>query len=390
MINLRIFSVSEYVGYLNEALAERDAVVEGEVSEYRVNQGKWVFFKIKDENAVLDCFGVVFKLKFPLEDGMRVRLYGRPGIYAKSGKFSITVEWVEPVGAGALKRAFELLKAELEKEGLFARERKRAIPRFPKRIGLITSREAAAYKDFIKVLQHRFGGIEIYFYHVQVQGAEAAADIARAFEYFNAHQPEFQLDAVVLIRGGGSMEDLAAFNSRETAYAVFGSLAPVVVGVGHEQDVTIADFVADVRASTPSNAAELVAPQRESVAREVAEMTGALERGAETIRENYLRRVDLAVTALDRYTLGRIHGLEGVFKKLALHLNFFGERITMQKSKIDNFARLIKSFSPQAVLERGYALVRKEGKVISSVNDLKTRDVIGLRLKDGEIGAEVL
>ena len=118
MINLKVFSVSEYAEYLNEALAERDAVVEGEVSEYRVNQGKWVFFKIKDENAVLDCFGVVFKLKFPLEDGMRVRLYGRPSIYAKSGKFSITVEWVEPVGAGALKRAFELLKVELEKEGL--------------------------------------------------------------------------------------------------------------------------------------------------------------------------------------------------------------------------------------------------------------------------------
>jgi len=126
------------------------------------------------------------------------------------------------------------------------------------------------------------------------------------------------------------------------------------------------------------------------VVREVAEMTGALERGAETIRENYLRRVDLAVTAIDRYTLGRVHGLEGVFKKLALHLNFFGERITMQKLKIDNFARLIKSFSPQAVLERGYAVVRKEGKVISSVKDLKARDVIGLRLKDGEIGAEVL
>ena len=390
MINLKVFSVSEYAEYLNEALAGRDAVVEGEVSEYRVNQGKWTFFKIKDENAVLDCFGVVFKLKFPLEDGMRVRLYGRPSIYAKSGKFSITVEWVEPVGAGALKRAFELLKSELEKEGLFARERKRVVPRFPKRIGLITSKEAAAYNDFIKVLQHRFGGIEIYFHHVQVQGAEAAADVARAFEYFNAHQPEFQLDAVVLIRGGGAMEDLAAFNSRETAYAIFGSLAPVVVGIGHEQDVTIADFVADVRASTPSNAAELIAPQRESVAREVLEMARALERGVETLRQNSLHRVDLAVTALDRYTFGRVHNLEGVFKKLALHLNFFGEKITMQESKIDNFARLIKSFSPQAVLERGYALVRKEGKVISSVNDLKTRDVIGLRLKDGEIGAEVL
>src|SRR3990167_8618344 len=127
MINLKVFSVSEYVGYLNEALAERDAVVEGEVSEYRVNQGKWIFFKIKDENAVLDCFGVIFKLKFPLEDGMRVRLYGRPKIYPKSGKLSITVDWVEPSGEGALKRAFELLKKELEKEGLFAQGRDSAV-----------------------------------------------------------------------------------------------------------------------------------------------------------------------------------------------------------------------------------------------------------------------
>ena len=158
-MNLKVFSVSEYVEHLNESLAERDAVVEGEISEYKVNQGKWVFFKIKDEESTLECFGIVFKLKFPLEDGMRVRLYGRPKIYSKTGKFSINVEWVEPAGEGALKRAFELLKKELEKEGLFAPERKRPIPKFPKRIGLIASRESAAYGDFVKVLKHRFCGI---------------------------------------------------------------------------------------------------------------------------------------------------------------------------------------------------------------------------------------
>ncbi|MEK7098035.1 MAG: exodeoxyribonuclease VII large subunit, partial [Patescibacteria group bacterium] len=205
--------------YLNGALYERDAVVEGEISEYKINQGKWIFFKIKDEDSVLDCFGIVFKLKLSLEDGMRVRLYGRPRVYTKTGKLSMNVEWVEPIGEGALKRAYELLKAELEKEGLFARERKRPIPRFPSRIGLIASKESAAYGDFVKILKARFGGIEIYLFHTPVQGAEAVLSITEAFAYFNAHQKELNLDLIVLVRGGGSWEDLAAFNSREVAYA---------------------------------------------------------------------------------------------------------------------------------------------------------------------------
>ncbi|MBI1754757.1 exodeoxyribonuclease VII large subunit [Candidatus Azambacteria bacterium] len=214
MTNLKIFSVAEYVAYLNEALSERDAVVEGEISEYKINQSKWIFFKVKDEEATLECFSTVFKLRLPLEDGMRVRVYGRPGIYAKSGKFSMTVEWAEPAGEGALKRSFELLKAELEKEGLFAAARKRPLPRFPKKIALVASKESAAYGDFTKILKQRFGGLEVFLYHVQVQGGEAIADIQKAFSYFNAHHKELGIEAVALVRGGGSLEDLAAFNSR--------------------------------------------------------------------------------------------------------------------------------------------------------------------------------
>lgn len=389
-MNLKIFSVSEYVEYLNESLAERDAVVEGEISEYKVNQGKWVFFKIKDEESTLECFGIVFKLKFPLEDGMRVRLYGRPRIYSKTGRFSINIEWVEPAGEGALKRAFELLKKELEKEGLFAPERKRPIPKLPKRIGLIASRESAAYGDFVKVLKHRFGGIEIYLYHVQVQGGEAIPSIVSAFEHFNEKQKELGLDLIALIRGGGALEDLAAFNSREVAYAIFGSLAPVVCGVGHEQDVTIADFVADLRASTPSNAAEIIAPQREDVLNSINNMAGAISSEMDNIHSEHLARTDDFLSALDNFISAKMERLMMTTEKLALNLKFFEERIIMQKSKVESFVRLMRSFSPQAVLERGYAIVKKKGHVVSSARDLKALDIIGITLRDGDIEAEVI
>lgn len=390
MVSLKIFSVSEYVEFLNETLHERDAVVEGEVSEYKVNQGKWVFFKIKDDDSTLECFSIVYRIKFPLEDGMRVRLYGRPRIYAKNGRLSINVEWVEPAGEGALKRAFELLKAELQKEGLFSQERKRPLPRFPKRIGLITSRDAAAYGDFLKVLKARWGGVEIYFRHVQVQGVDAVESIAESFSVFNSRQKELRLDLIVLVRGGGSLEDLAAFNSREVAYAVFGASVPVVAGVGHEQDVTIADFVADVRASTPSNAAELIAPHRDELQNYVEGMTGEMEAATESLAQAAAGRVNDMVGVLDAEVSRRSHAFSSLFSNFALHLNFFGERVIMHKSKVEGFVRLLSSLSPQAVLERGYAIVKKGERVVTSVRVVHPKDEISVRLKDGEVGAEII
>lgn len=390
MKGLKIFSVSEYVERLNALLYEHDAVVEGEVSEYRVNQQKWIFFKIKDEGAVLECFSTVFRIRAPLEDGMRVRVYGRPGIYAKSGKLSINVEWAEPAGEGALKRAFELLKAELEKEGLFAQGRKRALPSIPKTIGLIASKESAAYGDFLKVLGQRFGGLTVYVMHVQVQGAEAVQSITDAFAYFNAHQKELGLDCIALIRGGGSLEDLAAFNSREVAYAVFGSAVPVVVGVGHEQDVSIADFVADLRASTPSNAAELMVPNRADIARFVDAMANTVTYQMDALHVQARTSIDDAVSALDGVVTERIHEIDRMQERIFLRLNFFHERTIMHQSKIDGLVRLMRSFSPQAVLERGYAIVKKGNEVVSSIKKLQTGDAVGVELKDGVFNAEVI
>lgn len=390
MKGLKIFSVSEYVKRLNALLYEHDAVVEGEVSEYRVNQQKWIFFKIKDEDAVLECFSTVFRIRTPLEDGMRVRVYGRPGIYAKSGKLSMNVEWAEPAGEGALKRAFELLKTELEKEGLFAQGRKRALPSIPKTIGLIASRESAAYGDFLKVLGQRFGGLTVYVMHVQVQGAEAVQNIADAFAYLNAHQKELELDCIALIRGGGSLEDLAAFNSREVAYAVFGSAVPVVVGVGHEQDVSIADFVADLRASTPSNAAELMVPHRTDIARFVDAMASTMTYQMDALHAQARTSIDDAVSALDGVVTERIHEIDRMQERIFLRLNFFHERTIMHQSKIDGLVRLMRSFSPQAVLERGYAIVKKGNEVVSSIKKLQAGDAIGVELKDGAFDAKVV
>lgn len=388
MKGLKIFSVSEYVERLNALLYEHDAVVEGEVSEYRVNQQKWIFFKIKDEGAVLECFSTVFRIRAPLEDGMRVRVYGRPGIYAKSGRLSMNVEWAEPAGEGALKRAFELLKAELEKEGLFAQGRKRPLPSIPKNIGLIASRESAAYGDFLKVLGQRFGGLTVYVMHVQVQGADAVKNIEDAFAYFNAHHTELGLDCIALIRGGGSLEDLAAFNSREVAYAVFGSVVPVVVG--HEQDVSIADFVADLRASTPSNAAELMVPHRADISRFVDAMANTMAYQIDALHGAARTNIDDAVGALDAVVTERSHEIDRMRERIFLRLNFFHERIIMHQSKIDGLIRLMRSFSPHAVLERGYAIVKKGGEVISSITKLNTGDAIAVELKDGAINAEII
>lgn len=411
MVDLKIFSVSEYIGYVNDALAERDAVVEGEVSEYRVNQGKWVFFKVKDESSTLECFTTIFKVRLPLEDGMRVRLYGTPRIYPKTGKFSITVEWVEPAGEGALKRAFELLKAELEKEGLFAQGRKRPLPAFPKRIGVITSRDAAAFGDFKKIIGQRFSGLELYLYHVQVQGADAIPSIQEAFSFFNANHERLGIQVVALIRGGGSLEDLAAFNSREVAFAVFGSAVPVICGVGHEEDVTIADYVADVRASTPSHAAELLVPHRRDVTERIEYAASVMEEAVHGLLDERSRAIEKQVGVFDAVMAQNTNTLLTTEGKLRLHLKFFNEKIILGQSKIDasvralsrygeqtrvlfaeteSFLRLMKSFSPQAVLERGYAIMQKEGRTVSSVKDVAAKDIVCVRLKDGEVGAEIV
>ena len=271
-----VLTVSQCVEAINIALDSlRELTVEGEVADFKIIQNKWVTFDLKDKDSVLKCFMTVWNLHTSIEDGMLVKVTGQPNLRAK-GFLSFVTKTVTPSGEGSLKRAFELLKQKLSEEGLFASERKRTLPRFQEHIALITSKEAAAYADFLKVLRARHGGLTISFIHTQVQGMEAPQQIIDALATANTELE--QLDAIVLVRGGGSLEDLIAFNDGRVVRAVAASRTPTIVGIGHERDISLAELAADIRASTPSNAAELLIRSRDEISLDIDRMQLALSR----------------------------------------------------------------------------------------------------------------
>ena len=270
-----IFSVSDFVAVVNQTLdfAYPMVEVEGEVSEFKVNQGKFVFFNIKDAGSSVGCFMTVWQMRVPIEDGMKVIVSATLNI-TKWGKFSLTIKAIRPSGEGALKKSFELLKAKLDGEGLFAVERKRQLPRIPQHIAVISSVQAAGYADFIKILGDRWGGVKIDVAHTLVQGADAPDQIIQAIKYFN--QLEVLPEVLVIVRGGGSADDLAAFNDELLVGEIASSRIPTLIGVGHEVDESLADMVADVRAATPSNAAQILVPDKNEIIREAKNQINSL------------------------------------------------------------------------------------------------------------------
>jgi len=405
--------VSEFISLVNSSLEQLDAFVEGEISQFHISHSKWVFFALKDEEAVVECFMPVYELKSAVEVGMKVLIWGSPNVHQKSGRFRIRVYKVEPSGQGALKRAFELTKARLEAEGLFAPERKRPLPEFPENIALITSRESAAYSDFIKVLKHRSGGIKIYLAHVHVQGIEAIDEIVGAFSYFNNHYKDLNLDAIALIRGGGSLEDLQAFNSEEVARAIFGAKVPVIVGVGHERDESLADYVADVRASTPSNAAELLVRSRQELLHEIKALESKIQNFFEVKISDEKFLIEKFFLQGEHFLKDKRSVFEGVFNVLkARFLSFNNSFLNLQQdfdklflqyeksfsvffqdigAKLDQEKRLLESFNPLKILNRGYAIVKdkKSNKIIKSVKKIKKDFEITTSLKDGSFESTV-
>jgi len=343
--------VTEFVEAMSSTLefSFPSVVVEGEVASFKVNQGKFVFFDLKDEGASFGCFMMVFNLKMALEDGMRVVVVGTPKITAW-GKFSFTVTRIMPVGEGSIRRNFELLKGELEKEGLFAPEKKRELPEDIGKIGVISSVDAAGYKDFVKILGERWGGLELQVAHTQVQGAVAAEQIVRALRYFNERG---EVDVVAILRGGGSADDLAAFNDEELARAIAASKIVVLTGIGHEVDESLADLAADVRASTPSNAAQMLTRDKkeavDSLAREITGVGRWIDEKIMVEREELNKKVIQAAeniivntTTADTGVAGRKRELEGL--------------------------------NPENVLRRGYGMIRgryEVGSVVEITTDKK-------------------
>ena len=311
---------TDFVAVLNQTLeyAYSSVTIVGEVSEFKVNQGKWVFFNIKDEETSLPCFMTLWSLTSPIEDGMKVVVRGTPKL-TKWGKFSLTVSKLMPMGEGSLKKAFEMLKKKLAGEGLFDYSKKRSLPEEINKIGVISSVDAAGYKDFIKIINARWGGMKVFTAHTQVQGLDAPEQMIRALKYFNERT---DVDVVVLIRGGGSKDDLSCFNDEALVRAVAASKIPVVCGVGHEVDESLCDLACDVRASTPSNAAELLTRDRKS------------EKIAEKIRQ-IRQRIDFEIRSL--------------------------EGDVMQKR------RMLELLNPEKILKQGYAIVSGDASVGSVV-----------------------
>jgi exodeoxyribonuclease VII large subunit len=283
----RVFSVSELTGRIRDLLTRNfiDILVEGELSNCQFPQSGHMYCTLKDDRAQIRC--VCFKtqlrlMKFRPENGLHVTVRGSISVYETRGEYQIYIENIEPVGLGELQLAFDQLKKRLETEGLFAAERKKPLPMLPRCIGLITSPTGAAVRDVVRILRRRFHNVHLTLYPVRVQGEGSAAEIVRAVQFFNRQQT---VDVLIVARGGGSLEDLWSFNEEIVARAIAHSTIPVISGVGHETDFTIADFVADVRASTPSAAAELVVQTRREFDKNVANLRGAL---AEQIRYRIL------------------------------------------------------------------------------------------------------
>jgi len=361
-----VLSVSEFVSLLNQTLefAFPSVTIEGEITDYRgPNRNGHHYFSLKDAEANFKCVSFAGTVHTSLEEGMMVVISGSPNHHPKYG-FSFVVRSIKPSGEGALMRAFLLLKAKLEKEGLFDVVRKRSLPEYPKRIGIISSSQAAGYKDFVKILSKRWIGVELLLADVQVQGDPAPGQIVAAFEHFN--QIKDPVDLLVLTRGGGSVEDLQAFNDESVVRAVAGSRSPTIVAVGHEIDISLADMAADVRAATPSEAAQLAVPDKADELRRLQEMK--------------LRLISLSVS---REKFERL--------KMAVHqgVEQLTSTIKLNKSIIESHKQTLVLTNPQNVLKRGYSIARMNGQVIRKSTQVKTGDPVVLQLHQGELETEV-
>lgn len=381
-----ILSVSEFNALLNQTLsfAYPAVVIEGEVANFKINQNKWIFFDLKDQDATVACFMTKYQLNTALEDGMLIRVVALPNL-TKWGKFSLTVKSVELSGEGAVKRAFELLQAQFEKEGLFDPARKRTLPTYPRRIGLVTSAQAAAYNDFVTVVSQRWSGLEIDQAQVQVQGVEAPAQIVRAINYFNQYAEQY--DVLVIIRGGGSAEDLQAFNDEAVVRAVFASKIPSLVGIGHEDDVSLAELAGDVRAATPTDAARRVVPDKVDMLARLDRLDNA---NYQTVL-GLLKNAQATIATVNHTFLQYYHSLTTVLSQIETRLNqSLNQKLMQAQTRFTNQIAMLRALDPRAVLARGYAIASIDGKVIRDPAVVQPDQTIVLQLQKGSLAVRKL
>ena len=397
-----IYSISELTQNIRAILEGTfsEVWVEGEISNFTNHSSGHMYFSLKDAGAVLLC--AFFRsanqgLKFQIQDGMNVVCFGKISVYDKRGQYQLYVEKIEPKGVGALQIAFEQLKAKLQKEGLFEEARKRPIPYLPTRIGVVTSPTGAAIRDILNVVKRRFQNVEVILNPVRVQGEGAEKEIAQAVEEFNIFNNEMpfdkRVDVLIVGRGGGSLEDLWSFNEEIVARAIFKSKIPIISAVGHEVDWTIADFVADKRAPTPSAAAEMVIPRKEDLLVRMEELAGRLD-GAiidkvtflegelKTLAESYILKQPISI--IEQYQ----QRIDDIAKNIGIRA---GHILDIKNSVFGNLCGKLDMLSPFKVLSRGYSItaLATSGKVVKDTSQLKKGDEVKTRLSKGEFISEV-
>lgn len=392
----RVLSVSQINFYI-KSIIENDGslqfvLVTGEISNLTVHQRSGhIYLSLKDSNSVISAVmfaGNARRLRFRLENGMKVICRGRISVYEPSGRYQLYIEDMQPDGVGALTLAFEQLKKSLAQKGLFDNAHKKPLPKFPKTIGVITSPTGAAVQDITNIIRRRFPSADIVLAPVLVQGESAPEQLVRAVNKFSASKIA---DVVIIGRGGGSAEDLWAFNDEQLAYAVYNCETPIISGVGHETDFTICDFVADVRASTPSAAAELAVPDRQELMsyyfKQKQYISAMLDRKIKTAQlrlENQQRRMSALSPKLKAEQLEK--QLSAKSEKLTRFMNIY---ISDKENKLIAAKGKLDGLNPLNVLNRGYAIAEKDEKIITSSKQLKDGDDFTVILSDGKINAKV-
>lgn len=387
-MKLRALDVSEVNSYVKRILTN-DAVlynlkVKGEISNFKVHSSKNVYLTLKDKSSKINC--VIFKNNYDsslnLEDGMKVIATGYISVYERDGSYQLYIENVELDGLGNLYIEFLKLKEKLGKEGLFDYIHKKPIPKMPKNIGIITSETGSVIKDIINVVKRRYPKVNIKLYSVSVQGKNSSQQICEGIKFFNNAN---NVDTIILGRGGGSIEELWSFNEESVAREIFSSHIPIISAVGHETDFTIADFVADMRAPTPSAAAEIATPKLEDLLYKLKNSKDRLDKALinqSKLDKNKLNNVyDRLNTIVKSYIIrDKIIQIDIIYDKITNEIN---DVVKLKKGSLDSSGSLLHSLSPLATLDRGYSIVQKDKTTINTINSLKEKDSIAIKFKDG-------
>jgi exodeoxyribonuclease VII large subunit len=388
----KIYKVSE-INKIAKNLLEGefpDIWLEGEISNLTFHSSGHLYFSLKDEEAQINA--IMYKwqagqLEFVPESGMKVIAQGKISVFVKGGRYQIIVYGLKPIGIGALQQAFEQLKRKLEKEGLFDKARKRPIPMLPQKIGIVTSPTGAAIRDILNIIERRFANVHILIHPVRVQGDQAAGEIAEAIAYVNEHFPS--LDVLIVGRGGGSLEDLWSFNREIVARAIYNSRIPVISAVGHEIDYTIADFVADLRAPTPSAAAELVVSNKTELEKRILLLTSkiksSMEHELDEFTSQYRRLADSRIFLHPEEIYSQFQqDIDYYLEKIISHCTHF---LDFQKESLNSFAGKLDVLSPLQILARGYSITYKlpENEILKSIAQVTMKDKVKVKLHRGEI-----